>query len=84
MILLSINWTSAIIIGSFILLMTIFVLNLDSLAESKSKLGNFIFGLGMWILIIFIILTFLDGIIDFFNMPSKPINDDYYDPIIRK
>lgn len=84
MIVLSINWTTTIIIGSFMFLMIIFVLNLDNLAESKSKLGKYIFSFGMYLFLIFILLLFLDGIVDFFNTPTKPSNDEYYDPIIRK
>jgi hypothetical protein len=84
MILFSINWTTATILGCFILLMLIFLLNLDNLAESKSKFGKYVFSFGIMILSIFIILMFLDGIVDFFNMPTKPSNDEYYDPIIRR
>jgi hypothetical protein len=84
MLILSINWTITAIYGSFILLLIVFVLNLENLAESKSKLGKYVFTLGFFILIIFILLNFLDGIFDFFSIHSKPINDEYYDHLIRK
>jgi hypothetical protein len=60
------------------------VLNIENLAESKSKLGKYVFTFGFLILIIFMLLNFLDGIFDFFSTHSKPLNEEYYDHLIRK
>ena len=84
MLILSINWKVAAVWGGFLLLLLIFVLNIENLAQSESKLGKYIFTLGFLILSIFIILNFLDGIVDFFAMSSKPVDEEYYDHLIRK